>query len=272
MKQRIFSGAVLLLFLLAVVAFNNSAPIVLNIFLAAVSSLAIYELTKALSLKKQWMVVLPSSLMAAGVFFLFNQLAVFAAYSIYIALMFTILISMHETYNFKDISFIISMTLIIPMALRTLILLRSLSENHGMFYVLIAILASWVADAGAYFAGTLFGKHKLCPKISPKKTVEGAVGGMVVNVIVMIVCGVIFTHVYYSGEVQANYISLALIGFVGSFISILGDLSFSVIKRTCKIKDYGQVIPGHGGILDRFDSVIFTAPFVYLIAAILPIV
>lgn len=272
MKQRIFSGAVLLLFLLAVVAFNNSAPIVLNIFLAAVSSLAIYELTKALSIKNQWLVVLPSVLAASGVFFLFNQLAVFALYSVYVALMFTVLISRHEVYNFKDISFIISMTLIIPIALRTLILLRGLSENHGMFYVLIAILSSWGADVGAYFAGTLFGKHKLCPKISPKKTVEGAIGGVVLNIIIMMICGLFFTHVYYSGEVQASYISLAVIGFVGSFISILGDLSFSVIKRSCKIKDYGQVIPGHGGILDRFDSVIFVAPFVYLIAAVLPII
>ena len=140
-----------------------------------------------------------------------------------------------------------------------------------MFYALIAVLAAWVADVGAYFAGTLFGRHKLCPEISPKKTVEGLIGGTVVDVLVMLLCGVWFSAVFYQGRVEVNYVTLLLIGLFGSLISVLGDLSFSIIKRSCHIKDFGQVIPGHGGVLDRFDSVIFTAPFVYLLVTFLPL-
>ena len=110
------------------------------------------------------------------------------------------------------------------------------------------------------------------PFFSPKKTVEGAIGGLVVNVAFVMLCGLFFSQVFYGGEKQVNYLSLFLIGFFGTFVSMLGDLSFSLIKRSCHIKDFGQVIPGHGGILDRFDSVIFTAPFVYLLVEYLPIV
>ena len=91
------------------------------------------------------------------------------------------------------------------------------------------------------------------------------------DVVVMLLCGVWFSAVFYQGRVGVNYLTLFMIGFFGSFISVLGDLSFSIIKRSCHIKDFGQVIPGHGGVLDRFDSVIFTAPFVYLLVTFMPL-
>ena len=178
----------------------------------------------------------------------------------------------HKETNFKEVCGLYSMGVLIPSALQTLVSLRSLGGKHGMFLVLIAVLSAWVADAGAYFAGTFFGKHKLCPNISLKKTVEGAVGGVIVDVIIMLLCGVAFSQLYYGGAVGVNYPVLLLIGLFGSVLSIMGDLSFSLIKRSCHIKDFGQVIPGHGGILDRFDSVIFTAPFVYILVGFLPLV
>ena len=91
------------------------------------------------------------------------------------------------------------------------------------------------------------------------------------DVLVMLLCGVWFSAVFYRGAVEVNYLALFLIGFFGSFISVLGDLSFSIIQRSCHIKDFGQVIPGHGGVLDRFDSVIFAVPFVYLLVTFLPL-
>lgn len=139
-----------------------------------------------------------------------------------------------------------------------------------MFYVIIAVFAAWVSDVGAFAAGSLWGKHKLCPSISPKKTVEGLIGGFILNIAAMLVFGLVFSW-SYGGTVPVNYLTLGLIGLFGSALSVVGDLSFSLIKRSCHIKDFSNILPGHGGILDRFDSVIFVAPFVLLLVQVLPI-
>lgn len=270
MKQRILSGAVLVLFFAAIILFNQSFPLALNIVVALISAAAVFELTKALGLGGKWFLFLPAVATAAAVPFCSEEFQ-FVVYCIFTLLLFAAMILYHHETSFKEVAVLYSMVVMIPCALQTLVSLRALSPNHGMFYVLIAVLSAWVADAGAYFAGTFFGKHKLCPTISPKKTVEGAMGGVVVNVIVMLLCGVLFTEFYYQGAARASYLVLGIIGFFGAILSILGDLSFSLIKRSCHIKDFGQVIPGHGGILDRFDSVIFTAPFVYLLVSYLPL-
>lgn len=128
-----------------------------------------------------------------------------------------------------------------------------------------------MSDVGGFFAGRFWGKHKLCPEISPKKTKEGAVGSFALNVFFMLLLGFLFQQ-FYGGSVQVSYLSLFVIGAFGTVLSIVGDLSFSLIKRSCHIKDFSEIIPGHGGILDRFDSVIFEAPFVYLLVHFLPIV
>lgn len=272
MKERIISGIVLFLFLAAVVLFNQSFPLALNIAVAIISGFSVYEIIKALGMQKKWLITLSSVTTAAIIPFSFDQQIVFIVYCAYTLIIFSSLIKMHEEITFKEISIVFSLVVIIPVALRTLISLRLLGDAHGMFYVLIAIFAAWVADAGAYFVGTFIGKHKLCPEISPKKTIEGAVGGVLVNVLVMALFGWIFTQLFYNGERHANYLMLVMIGLFGGIISILGDLSFSLIKRSCHIKDFGHVIPGHGGILDRFDSVIFTAPFVFILVSYFPLV
>ena len=271
MRQRILSGAVLVLFFAALVVFNRSFPLGLNIVVALISATSVFELVKALGLSRKWFLCGPSLLTAAAVPFCNNDFE-FVVYCLCTLVVFSAMILYHKETPFKEVGVLYSMVVMIPSALQTLVALRSLDSRHTMIYVLLAVLSAWVADAGAYFAGTFFGKHKLCPSISPKKTVEGAIGGIVVDVVVMLLCGVLFSRVYYHGEVQANYFVLFLIGFFGAVLSMLGDLSFSLIKRSCHIKDFGQVIPGHGGILDRFDSVIFTAPFVYLLVGFLPLV
>ena len=137
---------------------------------------------------------------------------------------------------------------------------------YGQYFAWIPFIA-WVCDTCAYFTGRAFGKHKLTPKLSPKKTIEGAIGGVIGSVLV----GLIFGYVLYTREIQNPrvYVVLALITFVGSIIAKLGDLLASVIKRDHNIKDYGQLIPGHGGIMDRFDSVIFVIPCIYFLVAVL---
>lgn len=272
MKQRILSGAILIVFLAAVVVFNHSFPLALNIAVALISALAVYELIKAMGMHRRYSLVLPSLLTAAAVPLFLTQEIGFVIYGLFTAAVFCAFIASHKKTSFQQIAVVYSMVVMIPMGLSSLITLRQMGERHGMFYVLVAILAAWVADAGAYFAGTFFGKHKLCPQISPKKTVEGAVGGAVVNMLVMLLFGFLFQYALYHSAAAVNFVVLAGIGLFGSMVSILGDLSFSLIKRSCNIKDFGQVIPGHGGILDRFDSVIFTAPFVYILVSYFPIV
>lgn len=124
----------------------------------------------------------------------------------------------------------------------------------GNIYVWLIFIIAFATDTFAYFSGYLFGKHKLIPKVSPKKTVEGAVGGILGSIICCVVYGYIF---------KLSVMHMVLIGGVGSVIAQMGDLFASSVKRYVGIKDYGKLIPGHGGILDRFDSVILVSPFVY---------
>ncbi|MDD6190075.1 MAG: phosphatidate cytidylyltransferase [Firmicutes bacterium] len=129
-----------------------------------------------------------------------------------------------------------------------------MNEKFGIL-VWLAVITAFGTDICAYFAGVTMGKHKLCPVISPKKTWEGAAGGVIGA---MILSG-LFGY-FFEGEIMVHCM---IIGFLGSIISMFGDLTASIFKRKMGIKDYGNLIPGHGGILDRFDSVLFTAPVVY---------
>lgn len=125
----------------------------------------------------------------------------------------------------------------------------------------IVIICACLTDTCALFAGKYFGKRKLAPKISPKKTVAGAIGGFFGSVISAVVYGIIIKLT--SAEISVNFLSLAALGFLSAIFAQLGDLSMSAVKREAGIKDYGNIIPGHGGILDRIDSIVFTAPLVY---------
>ena len=162
---------------------------------------------------------------------------------------------------FQDICAVLLGGVAIPLAMSCLLRLRLL--NYGGGLVLMPLVAAFMSDSAALFTGMACGKHKLASKASPKKTVEGAMGGLVGGVLGMIVFRIVFFFV----TLQPLSIGWCMvIGLVGAFMGQLGDLSFSVIKRQCGIKDYGRLLPGHGGVLDRFDSVIFAAPVVWMIA------
>lgn len=151
--------------------------------------------------------------------------------------------------------------LVFPLMLSCLLRLRMM-PHMGMLLVFFPLCISFGSDTFAFFAGLLFGKHKLTP-VSPKKTVEGAVGGLVGGVIGTALMMAVGSYVL--ADAFWNFELLALFGLVGSAVSQIGDLSFSVIKREFGVKDYGNLLPGHGGVLDRFDSVTFVAPFLWLI-------
>lgn len=136
--------------------------------------------------------------------------------------------------------------------------------RHGIYLVWMIFISSWVCDTFAYLTGILIGKHKMTPKLSPKKSVEGAVGGVAGAALAGALYGYLVVESVVS-EQQITWI-FALISGIGAMISQIGDLAASAIKRNHNIKDYGHLIPGHGGIMDRFDSVIFTAPMIYGLA------
>jgi phosphatidate cytidylyltransferase len=135
-----------------------------------------------------------------------------------------------------------------------------LGREHGFAMTLLIFISSWVCDTFAYFSGRALGKRKLAPVLSPKKSIEGAVGGVVGSALV----GALFARI--TGMDMALIVFISAIGAV---VSQFGDLFASAIKRNHNIKDYGNLIPGHGGILDRFDSVIITAPIIYILSEVL---
>lgn len=137
-------------------------------------------------------------------------------------------------------------------------------DNHGMYLFWLIIICSWGCDTCAYLVGSLIGKHKMAPKLSPKKSVEGAIGGVVGSVLISLL--VFFIVINYTTIEGLDPIGIIIITTFGAIASMVGDLAASAIKRSYNIKDYGKLIPGHGGIMDRFDSVIVTAPMIYFLA------
>ena len=134
--------------------------------------------------------------------------------------------------------------------------------EHGVYLVWMIFINSWISDTCAYLTGVMAGRHKLAPVLSPKKSVEGSVGGIVGSALAGALFGYYLDAVLGTGQLT---LLLAAVGGVGSVISQIGDLAASAVKRNYDIKDYGNLIPGHGGIMDRFDSVIFTAPITYFL-------
>jgi phosphatidate cytidylyltransferase len=131
---------------------------------------------------------------------------------------------------------------------------------NGQYFIWLVFVIAWLGDTFAYFIGINFGKNKLCPDISPKKSVEGAIGGLMGSIIGSLAFGYMIGRITGTGYQWIHYL---ILGTVGGIFAQLGDLSASLIKRATGVKDFGFIIPGHGGILDRFDSILFTAPIVY---------
>ncbi len=178
---------------------------------------------------------------------------------IHITLTFVILISLlipifqYRNHTFIDGIITLFGTLYIGWLLGHIVLMHYLPQ--GSFYILLSLFVTWIIDSGAYFAGSYLGKHKLCPHISPKKTIEGAFGGFL--------AGVISTVGFGTFWLKLPLEHMILMGSIVGIIAQLGDLAESALKRYADIKDSGNIIPGHGGILDRVDSILFVIPTVY---------
>jgi len=270
-STRILSGLIGGGIVVAVLMFNQNVPILLNLLVAVVCLLSSYEFFCAINIKNFYFLSISSLLFTILVPIFANESLCQIFWYIYTIITFLIMI-FNKNIKFKDVLVSYSITVMISFALSSLIFLRNIGGKIGSFYVLTALGIAWFSDTGAYFGGSFFGRQKLCPDISPKKTVEGVISGAVSSVIIMALLGIALENKLFSGiSAGINYIPYMITCLIGSFIAVLGDLCFSLLKRGLNIKDFGNVLPGHGGILDRFDSVIFVAPFVYFILKFIPI-
>ena len=269
MKTRVISGVIIAIVLVAVLL---SGGYVLAATLLAVSFISYFELTRATGIHENGKKC--NSLEICGYISIvvhYVQMILVNDYVYYIfAVMFAFFLIMacyvlsFPRYTATQAITAFFCFVYAPVNMSFVYLLRI--RTFGDYYAFLPFIA-WVCDTCAYFVGRAFGKHKLVPKLSPKKTVEGAIGGVLGSVLI----GVIFGYLIYSRETHhiSSIVTMAMITFAGSIIAQLGDLLASGIKRNHDIKDYGTLIPGHGGIMDRFDSVIFVIPCIYFLAAVL---
>lgn len=167
-------------------------------------------------------------------------------------------------FSIEKVAFAYFGIIYVPIFMSFIYLVRGLVLGKYLFWLIF--ISSWICDTAAYLVGCSIGKHKLAPVLSPKKSIEGAIGGVAGSVLVAFLFGYLIEYKMFGGA--NNSVKYMIICAVGSVVSQIGDLAASGIKRNKDIKDYGNLIPGHGGILDRFDSVIFAAPFIYLMAQI----
>lgn len=274
MKQRVISGVVALA-ILAVVLFLYET-IFFNIAIAFIGVMAVFELLHATGYIKSKL-VLAFSLIYALIVPFFSTMDVrgipFWTTLGYFCALFATLLVFHLKVQFEEIAIAFFISLVVPVALSVVVLMRDRYE-HGLFYTFLICIGAWVADTGAYFAGRAFGKHKLAPLISPKKTVEGAVGGVLVSALcLMLSCwGYQWAVSYFFHEqVTILWFHAVWIGMLCPVMGIVGDLMASVVKRQTGIKDFGKIMPGHGGVMDRFDSFLMVAPTLYLVLQFFPI-
>ena len=270
MKTRLIVSGICLPVLFAVIIFLPA--LVLALLISLVSALAAYELISAAGEKPAMRLILYGMLGGAA-------LPVLAHYfSIDLALRATLVVLMTLVFGeavfscgkAEQVSFKLAITVIFagtvfPYAFSSILCLRLM--DNGKYLVFLPFVVAFITDSGAYFTGVFLGKRKVLPDVSPNKTLEGFIGG--------IVCAVVFTQVYglivhLGAKVEVNHVLLLVYGFLGGLVTELGDLAFSLIKREFGIKDYGNLLPGHGGMLDRLDSMVFAAPAVLLLVQAIP--
>ena len=278
MKTRIIASVILLPVFLAVLLIFP--PYILTFVISVLCAIAAYELTRAMGSEKSKASLVFTIIAAALMPVAVHMYAHYPAYyqfsgslgaQILAALIFMLIIEamlMRKKDKLVILRLIIAVLgggVLIPQMLSGLISLRAMPAGHLL--VLLPVVSAFLTDTGAYFTGKAIGKRQAFPGISPNKTVEGCIGGLITGTAGMLIYGVILAS---TTQLNVKFLLLIVYGVAGSVITELGDLAFSLIKRKRGIKDYGKLIPGHGGVLDRFDSMAFCAPAMYLLMIFLP--
>jgi phosphatidate cytidylyltransferase len=280
MLKRVITAIVAICVLIPCLILSDT--VIFPIACGIVALIALYEITGCIGVRKKWLIsgmtflygALVSAVVTAYFVGVKNSAEFYSIFSmekvvvmvfgatfayIFLTCCFTML-SLGEI-KFLQAAELITWTLYIMIGIMSIALLRRQGDAGVYLYGLIFI-GAWMTDTGAYFVGVLFGKHKLIPKVSPKKTIEGAFGGILGCIVGFVLYGFIIQSIC---DVKVNYVAMIILATVIAVVSQFGDLVASYIKREREIKDFGFIFPGHGGVLDRFDSIIAVAPTIYFI-------
>lgn len=280
MSKKVIPALIALVLALVWLSLSFVSFPVFAIIVGILAAIGVYEVEKSLGVTNKVFMAITLIFTAVGpVLTHFNgQLTVptTALLCVYIIAILTMLVIRHETMEFKATAASTLISICLQYGFSCIVYLRDIykldanvfegKKSYGMFFLLFAFFCSWMTDSMAFFAGSFFGKHKMHPKISPNKTIEGAIGGVAGNALLSLVMLAVFRHFF---DIKVGFIFTACVAVVLSVISIFGDLAASVVKRQNGIKDFGNLIPGTGGIMDRFDSCLFVMPLLYSIISIL---
>ncbi len=272
MAKRLISAAIAVPLGILIIVLNNE--MLYYIAMAAFSVVAVYELLVATKYLQNKLISALSLLFVASTPFLFwidfLKERIKLIYLCFVIVLFVVMLFKHEKTRFEQVALVSAISIAIPLSLSSIAFIRTVFPQHAMFLIVYILMSAWVGDAGAYFVGTFLGKHKMCEKISPKKTWEGFIGGIVTSAVVAVI--LCFAYEFIDGMLNdgthtftVNWIYLTVLAVILSVLGVVGDLTASLLKRECSVKDFGNFLPGHGGVLDRFDSVLFVAPFAYML-------
>ncbi len=269
MKTRVIAAVVLVPVLLAVLYI--APPILMAVLLGILCAIGAYELLAGTGFVKHPRLIGYTMFFALLVpiwcYFGMPQIWALIGVFLMVSLFFGETLLSHGKLRFEKLSVCFVGGLLIPYLLSALV--RLMDDGTNRLTILIPFVLAFMSDTGAYFIGCAWGRHKLAPNISPKKSVEGLIGGVVTAVLGMLLYCWILQIAF---DANVNYLYAITYGIIGALAGTFGDLSFSAIKRQAGIKDYGNLIPGHGGVLDRFDSVVIVAPLTEILLALLPVV
>ena len=274
MKQRIITGAVIAAVLVGV--FLLSEYVVYPIALALLAFGGVFEMLRVLGQHTRWILSIPAYLIALALpvasFYLMKSyddtvavLVLALALFLYLLYSFLVAVFAKGKILYADLSEVFVSATYVVTCFTALTILRYLPM--GFYYFGLVFIAAWISDVFAYFTGVFFGKHKLIPEISPKKTVEGSLGGIVFAAVFMVLYGWILS---LAAEVTPNYLVLSIGGILLAVVGQIGDLLASLVKREHGVKDYGRLMPGHGGIMDRFDSVLAVSAATMILCLLFP--
>lgn len=283
MKQRVIT-AVVLLALLAVVVWQINTP-VLVLVIAFLAAVAANEIMRCAKVENTFIRVVATGYAACVPFFASAKaLTPWVSEAVWgkvigavpgvvylIALVLVLLLAMLKGYaytTFEDVAVSVFAGALVPFGFSVFIRLRDMFqiEQFGIYLIFYGLICALATDSGAQLAGMAFGKHKMSPNISPKKTVEGSIGGLIFSLILNAVAMILYNRMadFKMDEFAVTVLLAACLPV--SFLGMMGDLSASVLKRNFGVKDFGKIFPGHGGVMDRFDSSMFTLPVTYALA------